>query len=227
MMKSYKILIVDNDLITANHIKNYLNSYGFDVLGIVSNHKDAISFLETKRVDILLLDIAINGSIDGIQCCDIVYKKYKIPSIFITSYYDKDVLFSIENSKSYGYILKPFKNEVLRVNIMLILAKLNKNIKPIINTTKIHLQNEYSFCTNKKVLYHRNIEIDLTKKEKKVIEILTKNKNSNISYELLFNYVWDKNDFCINKIRGSIFRLKKKVPDLVLSNNQDLGYKIQ
>lgn len=149
-MKHYKILIVDNDLTIANHIKTYLINSGFNVLAITSNHKDTINFLENQKADILLMDIDINGAIDGIQCCDIVYNKYKIPSIFITAYYDKEVLFSIENSSSYGYVLKPFKNEVLKVNIMLILAKLKKNIKPIITTTKINLKNEYSFCNNKK-----------------------------------------------------------------------------
>lgn len=226
MFNNYNILIVDNDLEIAQKIKSYLNSLGFNIVGITSCYEETSTFLSKERVDLLLIDIDINGRIDGIQCCDIIYNEYKIPSIFLTNYDDCETLFLIENSNSYGYFLKSSKKEVLKVNIMLVLSKLKKENSSVINRN-INLKNEFSFCTKESILYHKQSEVNLTKQQRDLIHILSKYKGNNISYEMIFDYVWRDKRFCINKIRGSVFRLKKKIPTLQISNYQEIGYKIE
>lgn len=222
----YNVLIVDTDFALAEETKIYLNNVGFNVLGITTKHEETISLLQKKNIDILLMDIDINGRIDGIESCDIIYKKYHIPSIFITSFYDEEALFMIQNSNAYGYILKPFKKEMLKVTMLLTLKKLKKDDAQSKND-KILLKNDFKFSIKNKILYRNNYEINLTKNERTLIYTLVKHKNNNISYEILFNQIWRNKRYCINKIRGAIFRLKKKLPDLLITNNYELGYKIE
>ena len=222
----YKILIVDNDKAIAEQIKNYLSTIGFEVLGITASHDDTVKFLNFTKVDIVIMDIDINGKIDGVESCNIIYQKFHIPSIFVTSFYDEEALFLIEHSNAFGYILKPFKKEVLRVTILLILEKM-KQKRTVQPQEQIPLKNDFKFCTKKNTLYRNNKEINLTKNEKKLIEILVHHKNNNISYEILFNHIWKNKAYCINKIRGAIFRLKRKFPELLITNNYELGYKIE
>jgi len=225
-ISNYKLLIVDNNFVATKAIEVYFENLGYDILGVTTSHKETMQFLQTNIVDMLLMEIDINGSVDGIQSCDIIYYKYKIPSIFVTSHYSEDVLSMIESSYAYGYLLKPFQYGELRMMVHLILSKLKKdNITK--NISKVYLQNEFSFCMQKSILYSRNIEVNLTRQERKFVFILTKYKNSNLSYEFIFEYVWENQSFCINKLRGAVFRIKKKFPYLMISNNQDIGYKIE
>jgi len=221
-----KLLIVDNNLVAAKEIETYFKNIGFNILGVTTSHNETMQFLQTNSVDMLLMEIDINGNVDGIQSCDIIYYKYKIPSIFVTSHYNDEVLSMVESSYAYGYLLRPFQYGELRMMVRLILSKL-KSQNTLKNVSKVYLQNEFSFCMQKSILYCRNIEVNLTPLEKKFIYILSKHKDSNLSYEFIFEYVWNNQVFCINKLRGSVFRIKKKIPCLMISNNQDIGYKIE
>ncbi len=225
--KNYNLLIVDINFTYAQNLKNYLNKIGFNVLGITNNHDDTIKFLEHNPVDLILIDIDINGRIDGIESCNTIYKRFEIPSIFVTSFYDEEALLSIESSSAFGYIIKPFKNEILKVNIQLIMHRVKKKESKIIQNNKVGLKNGFKFCTDKKVLYRNNYEVNITKNEKKLIETLIKHKNNIITHEQLYLHIWENSNFCLNKIRGAIHRLKRKIPDLQITNNYELGYKIE
>ncbi|MCD4759235.1 MAG: response regulator [Arcobacteraceae bacterium] len=222
----YKILIVEDDRIIAKDIEKTLSKKGFNVIQITSSHIETINFLENNKVDLILMDINIKGAIDGIQSCDEINQKYNIPIIFITAYNDIETISLIKDSYAVGYLQKPFKYADLLLNIFLIL-KHNSHQPKIIQKHIIFLQNGFHYCLEKRLLYKNNVEVNLSQIEKDILFILCKNKNNFISYEQLFENVWKNQKFCINKIRGSIFRLKHKVVDLNIINNKEYGYKIE
>ncbi|QKF68521.1 two-component system response regulator [Arcobacter venerupis] len=226
MFKKNKILIVEDDIFVARMIKYELETHNLDVINITSSHDETLDFLQNNKVELILMDININGPIDGIQSCDIIYLKYKVPVIFISSFYDKEVIFLIQESFAKGYLIKPFRNEELLMLIFFLLKPASNDICNI-DFKKTTLKNDFVFCIDKQILLHQNNEMKLTYKEKKLMQILCKNKNAYVSYENIFDYVWGKQKICINKIRGTIFRLKNKLPYLSINNNQEHGYKIE
>lgn len=226
MFKRNKILIVEDDLFVARMIKHELETHNLDVINITSRHDETLNFLENNTVELILMDININGPIDGIQSCNIIYLKYKIPIIFISSLYDKEVISLIQESFAKGYLIKPFRDEELLMLIFFLLKPSSNQVFNIDNKKTI-LKNDFMFCTDYQILYHQNNEMKLTYKERKLLQILCKNKNAYVSYENIFYYVWEKENICINKIRGTIFRLKNKLPHLIINNNQEYGYKIE
>lgn len=226
MFKQEKILIVEDEAILALEMKSFLEHNRLNVVTYVTSHQETEEFLKKEKVDLIIMDINIKGSIDGIQSCNILFPKYKIPVLFVSAYEDYETLSLVQESYALGYIKKPYKESELLMLIFFILKSKQTPIKRKEEIIKISLANEFTFCHNKHLLFHNNKEIDLSKKEKDILHILCKNKNNYVSYEHLFSSVWDKENFNINKIRGSIFRLKKKLPLLNLRNSHEHGYKI-
>jgi len=222
----YKILIVEDDIIIAKDIEKTLNKKGFNVIKITSSHLETISFLNNNKVDLILMDINIKGAIDGIQSCNEIHQKYNIPIVFVTAYNDTETISLIKDSYAIGYLQKPFKYADLSLNIFLIL-KHNSHQSKTIQKHIISLQNGFKYCLNNRFLYKDHVEVSLSQIEKQIVFVLCKNKNNFISYEQLFESVWKEQEFCINKIRGSIFRLKHKLPYLNIINNKEYGYRIE
>ncbi|QKF82423.1 response regulator [Halarcobacter ebronensis] len=224
------ILIVEDEMIIALDIKNTLKKNNFNVIGISNSHKQTIvkindSLNSRIDVDLILMDINISGPTDGIQSCNIIYQKYKIPIIFLSAHKEEDTLEMIKDSYAKAYFTKPIKYEELLIAIHFIINKNSKSYTK--GKEKVELKNCFSFNLEKKSLYHDNKEILLTRKEKKLIYLLCKNKNNYVSYESLFSYVWEKDIVNISKIRGSIFRIKRKVPFLEIANSKECGYKLE
>lgn len=225
MLKKRRLLIVEDEILIAMDMKKALRLYNLEVIEIARSHDEAMRALKKNSVDLVLMDINIKGNIDGIQSCDIIHYQYKIPTIFISGFYDHETLKLIQQSCAYGYISKPFIYEQLYMQIYFVLNhQPNKNSK--IPDKKITLCNEFSFCTEKQTLFYQNKELNLTRKERKLLLVLCKNKNNYVSYESLFSQVWEDEPFCLNKIRGSIFRIKRKLPFLKICNSKEHGYSI-
>jgi len=219
------VLIVEDELFLAMELKRTLEKNNFFVIKITSSHKESMYVLNNNKIDIVLMDININGPIDGIQSCDLIRIHYKLPVLLISSYYDKETLSLVKDSFVSGYLTKPYRDEELLMLIAITLKSSNNNtVYP--SKKKVHLQNDLIYCEEKNKLLKNNIELSLTMKEKKLLKCLCEHRNNYTSYEKIFSSVWGHQKFSINKIRGMIFRLKKKIPYIVLNNSQEYGYKI-
>jgi CheY-like chemotaxis protein len=109
-MENIKVLIVEDEIIVARHIEDTLLSLGYAVTGIVSSGEEAIKLCgETPRPDVVLMDIMLEGDVDGIDAARKIRKDYSIPIIFLTAFSNEKTLHRAKIAKPYGYILKPFQ----------------------------------------------------------------------------------------------------------------------
>ena len=122
-MSNIKILIVEDEPLIADDIAMILEKHGFQISEIVDNPIDAIDHLEHNQVDLTLLDINIEGSKDGIWLAGHINKHYKIPFVFLTSYYDDHTLKRASATDPRGYVVKPFDEGDLIANVHLALLK--------------------------------------------------------------------------------------------------------
>jgi DNA-binding LytR/AlgR family response regulator len=116
-----KVLVVDDELIIAASITKSLNKLGYELLESTTSAEDALSIIHNDLVNIVLMDINLNGSIDGIQAADIIKTKFNIPVIFITAMSDYGTLERAKITEPYGYIVKPYNIETLQAAIELAL----------------------------------------------------------------------------------------------------------
>jgi two-component system response regulator LytT len=116
-MSNLKILIVEDEAIIAEDIKIQLIKLGYQVTGIARNYNMGLKMVEEDPPDIVLVDIRLEGTYDGIDLVQAVKEKYDLPAIFLTSHADKATVEKAKKVKPEGYLLKPFKREDLYTSI--------------------------------------------------------------------------------------------------------------
>ncbi len=122
-MEAKKIIIIEDEALIAIEIQSTLEMLGYEVVGHCMNGDEALDLFASTVADLILLDINIKGSLNGIDLAGIIRKKYSVPFVFITSYTDRGTLEKAKTVMPYGYILKPFNENDLKVNIELALYK--------------------------------------------------------------------------------------------------------
>ncbi len=108
-----KILIVEDDKMLSTIFEMYLAELGYELVDVVNSGKEAVKSCQEKKVDIILMDIHINGEIDGIETTKIIKDKFDIPVIFISSDVDEETIKRAITNNTYGYLVKPvYKNNL-------------------------------------------------------------------------------------------------------------------
>ena len=112
-MSQIRVLIVEDEVLIAEDIKDMLLQFNYRVTDIAYTKAEAISALAAKRPDMVLLDINLEGNLEGISIAEVINRSYHIPFIYITSYANKSVLDQAKNTNPMGYIVKPFDEKDL------------------------------------------------------------------------------------------------------------------
>jgi DNA-binding NarL/FixJ family response regulator len=107
-MSERNILIVEDEPLIAEDIADVLRRNDFAVSAIVYTKEDALSELKNNTPDVAILDINLNGKMEGIEIAETIANQYNIPFIFLTSYSDKRTLTNAKFTEPSGYIVKPF-----------------------------------------------------------------------------------------------------------------------
>ncbi len=122
-MSKVKILIVEDESIIAGSLKDSLEDYGYEVTDIAATGEEAIDKCSGKKPDLVLMDIRLQGDMDGIETASHIYEKFDIPVIYLTAYAGDDFLERAKETKPFGYILKPFDDRILHPTITMALEK--------------------------------------------------------------------------------------------------------
>jgi diguanylate cyclase (GGDEF)-like protein/PAS domain S-box-containing protein len=122
-MNNENILIVEDEKIIALDLQRRLERFGYSVVGMASDGAEAISLAISRSPDIILMDIMLAGSMDGIDAAKHIRAQLGIPVIFLTAYADEKTLERAKEVEPFGYILKPFKERELYTTIDIALYK--------------------------------------------------------------------------------------------------------
>jgi len=112
-----KILIVEDEVITALDIKKSLEKLGFKVLSIEDTGKNAITKIEELKPDLVLMDIVLKGEMDGIETTEVINSRFDVPIIYLTAYSDERTFERAKLTEPYGFIVKPAGIYELKCNI--------------------------------------------------------------------------------------------------------------
>lgn len=230
--KDYSVLIVEDDSILAIGMEVKLQNMGLSVSSIATTPEQAMLHAENNYPDLAIVDINLNASKTGIDVANHIWRKLNIPIIFLTSYYNDRILNKAMESEPYAYLLKPCRDEELKVAINTTLHKHQfffKN-KEILNRREekfIYLDENVKFDTINAELFIDEKAFKLTKNEKKLFEIMTKEAEKVVSFDTIFNYIWREDVYDLAKLRTLIYRLKIKLGFSPFENLHDLGYRIK
>ncbi len=130
-MSTIRVLIIEDDPIIAEDIKEMLTTVNYSVVGIGYAKEDAIELIDKTNPDLILLDINLSGNYEGFEIANYINKSRKIPFIYLTSYSGKEILDKAKNTMPMGYIVKPFNERELYSTIEISLFNFSKFMLPI------------------------------------------------------------------------------------------------
>lgn len=220
------ILIVEDEIIASQYLLNILESLGFVNIFEASSFDEALAIVKTNKVNLVFMDININGSIDGINSARLLNKEYFLPIIFTTAYADSQTINEATDTNIFGYLIKPFEKNQVESTLSITLKRINISFEKnsLLGNSIINLGENQKYNLETKTFYINNKAINLTKKENDTLYILCKNLNQNISYEFLLEYVWEEKNISNSTIRDTVSRLKRKTPDLNIETIINFGY---
>ncbi len=102
-----KILIVEDEVITAMGMMEMLEFWGYEVLEPAATSSDALERVANEKPDLVILDIRIQGETDGIETAKKIREMIGIPVVFVTGYTDSEIRKRAEEAGPAGYLTKP------------------------------------------------------------------------------------------------------------------------
>jgi len=248
-MDKNNIIIIEDDEITALNLKLSLQKHGYNITAICDNAEDAKDSIHSSLVNIIIIDISLQESNDGIELAKTIRQEFNLPFIFLTSYSDEDIISQAKKTEPYGYIVKPFDPNSLHATIQMALFKyeVENERKNDINSLQIDKTNLEKLLYSKRDSdepivpfgehYHLDIsicetfyhgkKIKLTKKENAFLRLLVAQLGLIVSFEQAMNYVWDDSGATENSVRTLVWRLRNKLETDIIKNASGIGYYIE
>lgn len=122
-MNKKQILIVEDEIIVAEDIKARLENLGYNVPGMARAGMDAIKKAKKLRPCLALMDIVLEGKMDGIEAASIIHSRFNIPVVYLTAHADEHTIERAKITEPLGYVLKPFNDRDLHTAIEMALHK--------------------------------------------------------------------------------------------------------
>jgi PAS domain S-box-containing protein len=117
------ILVAEDEAIVAMDIQNRLTAMGYQSAGCAASGEEVLALVDEKRPHLVLMDIRLQGDMDGIEAAEVIRRQFHVPVVFLTAYSEEATLQRAKLAEPFGYILKPFNNRELKSTIEIALYK--------------------------------------------------------------------------------------------------------
>ncbi len=164
-MSHIRVLIVEDEVLIAEDIRACLNNFDYKVSGVAYDQAAALNELRDNPPDIVLLDINLEGGLEGIEIAKIINKTYKLPFIYLTSYANRSVLEQAKPTRPMGYVVKPFDEKDLFTALEIAYFNYGQLMKPARWDLDKFNQQLYSHLTTKEFEILRDLFEGKTNKQ--------------------------------------------------------------
>jgi len=227
MNKKYKILIVEDQPITAMDIKQTITNLGYEVIGIAKSYESAIQKFEENMPDLVIMDICLEGDIDGIDTVKQLYKIKKIPVIYLTAFTDDETIDRAVQTNPSSYEIKPFNRASLNSSIKIAISKLNDVKYEETNPNRVDLGHKYYFDMITKELFYEDDYIKISAQESALLAMLIKSRGSIVTNKQIEYEIWGNNVISESSVRTLVWRLRTKLEYKVIETIPYQGVKLQ
>lgn len=224
-MYPYKILFVEDEELLRKNYTDYLKM-NFNEVIEAKDGQEAFELYKKHKPDILIVDINI-PKIDGLKLLEMIRESdIETKAIILTAHADKDFLLRAASLKLVKYLEKPVNRKDLKETLKLAINEITTY--SITNIKIMELKENLIWDNELKELSFQNNNIELTNKEKLLLELLSSQINKVFSYDEIFFHVWNNynEEASFNALKNLIRRLRKKLPDDTILNIFNEGYKL-
>jgi DNA-binding response OmpR family regulator len=218
-------LIVEDEYIPAHYIRKILIEAGHHVIGIAHSKQAALTAVESasQKVDLILMDIKIKGSADGIETATFFQQRYGCAILFVSAYSDTHILERAKAIESIGYLVKPIHSDTLITTIEVGMSN-QKQHEPAYS---FHVCDDTIFDAQNQIIRHQEDEVHLSYHETRILNLFLQNINSVLHHEEIESLFYDEAPLGGGALRTLVWRLRKKIPScLEIESVYKVGYKL-
>jgi len=227
-----KVLIIEDEAITQRYLKDILGQYNLECVDCYDNAKEALAHIKTTNYEMILMDINIKGSMDGIQLSREILRTRNIPIIFITAHSDSETFQEVLELTPYGFIAKPFSSQDVEMALQLA-HKRFQALKDKIeieeieeNIEMVDISKDFVYSKEEKILFHEDTPVQLNAKQTILIDILCKNINNSVDYDTLTLAIWENEYIADSALRTLVYSIRKMMPELPILSHSKVGYSL-
>jgi DNA-binding LytR/AlgR family response regulator len=129
-MAKVKILIVENELLISDELQEHLLSSGYEITNCVTNGNDALLSIKSKQPDIIIMDIELDGNMDGIQTVSKINEISRVPVIYLTQHHNKRIINRVKKTFPASFLIKPYMEHEINISIELAIHNFANNQLP-------------------------------------------------------------------------------------------------
>ncbi|HPH01997.1 MAG TPA: ATP-binding protein [Spirochaetota bacterium] len=122
-MAQPRILIVDDDELAGMSLRGHIKRMGYHECGMAANSGDALDLITRTAPDLVLMDIMIEGELDGVETAKLILQRFDVPIVYLTASADTETVERAKATSPFGYLIKPIEENALRVTIEMALYK--------------------------------------------------------------------------------------------------------
>ena len=217
VLSNKKVLCLEDEEAILRNICASLELFFAEVKGVTDGF-DALELAMSGAYDALVLDISV-PNIDGLEIAKKVRAiNQKIPIVILSSHVEQEYLWRAVELKITRYLAKPYDKKSF------IKALEDVAFELVGRTPTIRLNDELEYVFGQKALYVNGEISHLSKSESKLLEYFLNNKNQTITYEQIFDYIWDCEQPTKEAIKTIVKELRRKLGKDVIKNLYGVGY---
>ena len=217
VLSNKKVLCLEDEEAILRNICASLELFFAEVKGVTDGF-DALELAMSGVYDVLVLDISV-PNIDGLEIAKKVRAiNQKIPIVILSSHVEQEYQWRAVELKITRYLAKPYDKKSF------VKALEDVAFELVGRTPTIRLNDELEYDFGKKALYVNGEISHLSKSESKLLEYFLNNKNQTITYEQIFDYIWDYEQPTKEAIKTIVKELRRKLGKDVIKNLYGVGY---
>ena len=220
--KKWKIFLVEDDKVIAEEIERHLKFWNYEIK-IAEDFQNIFDDFKSFHPDLVLMDVTL-PFYNGYHWCKIIRKNSKVPILFISAADEYLNLIMAMDLGADDYLTKPFELELLQIKIRALLRRAYEYIE-----TRNISYKDISLDCDKMIISRENKEIELTKNEFKILEILLEKPGKVVNRDEIIDKIWQSDSYIDdNTLTVNIMRLRKKLEDInifdLIKTKKGVGY---
>ena len=218
---NYSLLYVEDEDYIREIVVEYLEEF-FQTIYEASNGKEALEIYHDKKPDIIITDIRMPKMNGLIFSREVRQRDKSTPIVITTTYATTEYLLDAVELNLIKYLVKPVEEEALLEAINLCVQHIENNTPSVVN-----LSSEYKYDTYNQTLTLDKKIVPFTLSQKKLLDILIKNRNRIVSYQEIEAYIWGYGEMSESALRSLVHNTRRVITKNIIKNISKIGYKIK
>lgn len=216
-----RVLIVEDELIAAENLKEFLEEEAHEVLAVTDRGSEAIELARQLRPDAVLMDIMLKDGLSGSEAALRIRQICDTRIVFITAYALDEMLDYAMQADAEAYLVKPYNKEQIKTTMRLVQRKGKQTPK----LERIALFGGYAFDPADEQLYNGSVPIKLGPKARLLLSLLCKSAGSSVSHAQICGQLWSE-EVDDGVLRALIYRIRVALGVDLIENVRDIGYRV-